>query len=54
MTYSDASFRKETEFKGYGMRGTVILRLGKHKGVDICLIQRAAHFHLRRWLLLDQ
>ena len=37
MTFSDASFCKETESKGYGMRGTVILRLGCNtNGVEEC------------------
>ena len=37
MTFSDASFCKESESKGYGMRGTVILRLGKDSGgKEVC------------------
>jgi len=36
MTFSDASFCKETDLKGYGMRGTVILRLGTQHGKPVC------------------
>ena len=36
MTFSDASFCKENDLKGYGMRGTVILRLGTQHGKPVC------------------
>ena len=32
LAYSDASFDKESESKGYGMRGTVFLRMGTQAG----------------------
>ena len=42
MTFSDASFCKETELKGYGMRGTVVLRLGTQAGTAVCHLLDAA------------
>eukprot|EP00439_Symbiodinium_sp_Y106_P049299 s2398_g6.t1 len=34
--FSDASFDKESESKGYGMRGTILLRLGRKEGRPVC------------------
>ena len=36
LIFSDASFDKESESKGYGMRGSVYLRLGLKDGRDVC------------------
>ena len=36
VVYSDASFAKESETKGYGMRGAVYLRMGTFQGKSVC------------------
>ena len=36
VVFSDASFSKESDQKGYGMRGAVFLRMGSHKGQERC------------------
>ncbi|CAE7353799.1 RE1 [Symbiodinium sp. CCMP2592] len=41
LVYSDASFDKETENKGYGMRGTVFLRMGARNGQPCCHLLEA-------------
>ena len=47
LAYSDASFCKESESKGYGVRGTVILRVGKRDGVERCHLLDASSQSLK-------
>ena len=47
VAYSDASFDKESDSKGYGMRGTAVLRLGVRDGKSVCHLLEAQSQSLR-------
>eukprot|EP00438_Fugacium_kawagutii_P025194 Skav218080 [mRNA] locus=scaffold3382:13254:23272:- [translate_table: standard] len=47
IAYSDASFCKETESKGYGVRGSVFIRCGTQGGNEVCHVIDASSQSLK-------